>query len=205
MDDNVNMDNILYFAYSGGAPSAADCDTIAAGIGTAWNTNLAAYLSGSGLLETVTVQDLASSSGAESTHTVSHAGTRSGNVPTLAACVIMSHHIARRYRGGKPRSYLPYLVTADLTGASVWGATPIGNLNSAWAAFITACAAVTGGSTAVGAHVNVSYFHGFTVVTNPVTHRARNVPTPRATPVVDTVTTSVARRLMGSQRRRIVP
>jgi hypothetical protein len=50
--------------------------------------------------------------------------------------------------------------------------------------------------------VNVSYYNGFTVVTNPTTGRARNVPTLRGTPVVDTVTGIVARVQVGSQRRR---
>jgi hypothetical protein len=51
-------------------------------------------------------------------------------------------------------------------------------------------------------HVNVSYYSGFHVVTDPLTGRARNVPLVRVSPVIDTVTTIVARASFGEQRRR---
>ena len=44
---------------------------------------------------------------------------------------------------------------------------------------------------------------GFTVITNPITHRARNVPTLRTTPAVDAVSGTIARLRVGTQRRRL--
>jgi hypothetical protein len=115
---------------------------------------------------------------------------------------MIQFNIARRYRGGKPKIFLPAGVAADISNTNTWGSTFLATANTDWAAF--AAAVLAAGWTGAGTltHVNVSYYTGFTVVTNPVTHRARNVPTLRGAPVVDTVISYAAEVDIASQRRR---
>jgi hypothetical protein len=121
---------------------------------------------------------------------------------TANDCVLRDLLIARRYRGGKPRQYWPFGVITDLQTAQVW-------LN----AFVTACttgftnhtAGMTGLTWPGGqlqTEVNVSYYQGFKVVTSPTTGRARNVPTPRSTPLIDAATGSRINQRIATQRRR---
>jgi len=53
------------------------------------------------------------------------------------------------------------------------------------------------------AEVNVSYYAGFTLHTG-TTGRVRNVPTPRAVPLVDPVTSQITRAGIGQVRRRLL-
>lgn len=193
----------LYFKYSGTVPDATACATIAGAIGSRWDTNLKAYMTSSGSLANVYVTDLASSTGATNFYPIASAGTRGGNQPTVAACVIGSHKVARRYRGGKPRSYFPYGIASDVSGEAFWDSTFLGNLSTSYGTFITAVGSIVVTGTNVLTPCNVSYYHGFTVVTNPITHRARNVPTIRATPLVDDITGTSFDKRIGTQRRRI--
>ncbi len=115
----------------------------------------------------------------------------------------MRNQIARRYRGGHPRTYLGALVSADLAGPAIWNATTLASLVTAWAGLMGDIAArVDTWTASPGAqHVNVSYYFGFHNVTYP-SGRVRSVPTLRSTPVIDFVTNYGSNPNVCSQRRR---
>jgi hypothetical protein len=117
-------------------------------------------------------------------------------------CVLVNFLITRRYRGGKPRWYLPWGGGGDLTSRQEWTAGFITNVTSAISAIRTGFIGASSGSTSVSNQVNVSYYSGFTAVENPITHRWRNVPTLRATPAVGVIESYSVAGLVSSQRRR---
>lgn len=187
LDDNLTAESILHFQYSGGAPSSSDCSALGADIQASAVTNLKALLSTVNKIGPCVVLDLGSSTGAQGLGGTATAGTRSGNGNPASTSVVMGHHIARRYRGGKPRTYLPILNSADLASTGTWQSSVLTTVGTDWAAFITTALAATSGSTTLTNFVNVSYFHGGTL---------------RTTPVVDTISASTPRPRIGTQRRR---
>lgn len=194
----------LYWRYSGGPPSGADATSLANQIYAGAAAEFAPLLETTKTLIGVRFTDLSSASGADATHAANTPGTRSGNRLPASTCTLAVHIIGRRYRGGKPRTYWPFGTDSDLATAQAWTTGFSSALGGAWLGFFTAMNGYTAGSTALTAEVAVSYYHGFTVVTNPITGRAKNVSTLRAAPVVDTVTTTLWPTKLASQRRRIV-
>lgn len=200
---DIHIGSGCFWSYSGGVPTAGNLNSIATGIGTAWNGQLSALMSANGLLEQVTVEDLASATGATGVSTTAHAGTRTGAAPTVAACAQLNLSIARKYRGGKPKIFLPFGVTTDMSGEAAWSSTFFNLVTAAWASFQTAVNGLTGGPITLGNQVNVSYYSGSTTNPNSSKWSRRNIPALRGTPVVDTITAAQCRQKLGSQRRRI--
>jgi hypothetical protein len=192
----------FFTSYTGTAPTNADLTTFNASISTAFGTNLKSLLNSGSLLQKIDSIDLSSSSAALAENIVSVAGTRGAAVLPAATSLVASYHIARRYRGGHCRGYWPFGIQTDLAQQTVWSGAFVTACNTGLAAFFTAVNAAGWAAAGTLTHVNVSYFNGFSVVTNPVTHRARNVPTLRGTPVVDPVVAVQAQQSIGSQRRR---
>jgi hypothetical protein len=148
-------------------------------------------------------EDLTSATGAVDTSVESVVGSRAGSALPSSTSLVSSYTIARRYRGGHPRAYWPFGADSDLLSETQWtSAFPTAcdtGINAYFAALVAAGWSGAGTLT----HVNVSYYEGFTVVTNPITGRARNVPTLRVSPVVDLVTAVHSRSSIGTQRRRL--
>lgn len=200
--NDTNVISRFFLRYGGSAPTSAQLATFASTLNTAWSTNLKPLCQAQAALRRHDIEDLSSSTAAIGSAASLQGGTRTGTQLPGSTALVAAYQIARRYRGGHPRGYWPFGAEADLNSPQDWTA-----------AFLTACttglnayfaAAIAGGWTGAGTidHVNVSYYNGFTVVTNPITGRARNVPKLRTTPVVDTVTNVVARNILGTQRRR---
>jgi hypothetical protein len=193
----------FFIRYSGSAPVNADLNTFATSVRTAFNTNLKALTNVACTLTNVNVVDLSSVTGAIGSDSTAVVGTRAGTQVPASAAVVVSYEIARRYRGGHSRGYWPFGVATDLGTEQTWSAALSTATKTGIDAFFTAV--VGAGWTGAGTldHVNVSYYHGSHVVTNPSTGRARNVPDLRATPLVGTISTTLVRLRIGSQRRRM--
>lgn len=198
---DANALSRFYFSYTGSAPSSANLNSLCTSVRNAWTTDLQSFYNATGGLLRVVMTDLSSDSGAQGTDLTAVSGTRSGNDLPNATAVLFNHVIARRYRGGKPRSYIPFLTTSDLT-TGVWTTSVANSLQAAFTSFIAAVIGASAGSTTIEAHVNVSFYNGFTSVQNPVTKRYRNVPTIRSSPLVDTITATTVNPKPGNQRRR---
>jgi hypothetical protein len=197
----------FYVGYSGGPPDAADLDTLAGAVASAWTTHMAPMVNSNEHLVGVTITDLSSSTGAIGAYTGNVAGSRSGPTLPASACAVVNHRIARRYRGGRPRTYVRAGVQSDLEGTNTWTSGFLTDMLAAWEAWIAAILGTTGiGITSLQIQ-NIGYYEGNLVFTGP-TGRARNIPQLRKvggvpTPYVDNITSSSVALKVGSQKRRL--
>jgi hypothetical protein len=83
-----------------------------------------------------------------------------------------------------------------------WSTAFVGDVTAALTSAFAAIIGASAGGTTITQHVNVSYYAGFTVVTSPTSGRARNVPTLRSSPHVDTITSFAVSQRIANQRRR---
>jgi hypothetical protein len=192
---------IHYFRYSGGPPSSANCASMAAAMVGYGSIDVAPVCLGSVGMNSAEVTDLASATGGQGTSGTPWLGTLTGTRHAPGSSYLVLHKIGRRYRGGKPRTYWPVGKAEDITAAGLWSSASAANVSAAWGSWV-ADVLTTGVGCTLTQIVNVSYFKGFTVVTNPMTGRARNVPTVRASPVVDNILSHTVDQKIGSQRRR---
>jgi hypothetical protein len=193
--------NRLYLSYSGSAPSGANCTTLAGDIAGAWGTHLAPLVNDANTLDEVDVLDIATDSGLSGQWTGSTVGTRTGSPVAASIVSNIEFGIARRYRGGKPRMYLPGGTVGDFNGLAAWDSSFVSALNSGVAAFFAEVVGFSVGSMGTLAHVNLSYYKGFTNITNS-SGRERAVPTYRSSALHDPVTGYFAKTIIGSQKRR---
>ena len=182
--DNGAM-TVFHLSYTGGPPSAANCASMAAAFNGHAATRFAPLLSEESSVGNTTVLDLSSDLGGEGTAGSETSGTRTGDNIGPAMAMVISKKVARHYRGGHPRSYLPVGTASDV-GAGVWDDGLLTASVAAWDNFITDLLS-EGVGCSIQAEVSVSYY----------LDGAR-----RTTPHVDTITSYVAQRLIGSQRRR---
>lgn len=203
VEGDASAENILFWHYTSGTPTAADLATFAAAIVTEADTafnDLASNYTG---VSSVIARDLASDMGAEAEAGTPWVGTAGTALLPPAAAAVVAHSISRHYRGGHPRTYLPIGVSASVATSGFWTDSFVTAVDSAWGSFV---AAITGGSPYGGLDidklVNVSYYGPPNRVVTSSTGRVRTVSTLRAAPIVDTITGHVTRKVIGSQRRR---
>jgi len=194
----------FFFSYTGGPPTAANLNAMASFIEGEFTSNLAGEMSDDFTLIAIRIVDLTSDTAAEGEWTGTSDGLRSGHPPTIDSAVLFNSTIDRRYRGGKPRMYLPLGIQSDLADDDVsWSDDFVAECQTAWTNFKTALAGNADYGCTLAAHVNVSYYSGFASVQNPVTLRWRNIPTPRSgDAVVDVITSTTPRAEISQQRRR---
>lgn len=199
--DNFRGGNRFFLSYSGSAPTVANCNSLAADVATAWNTSLAEMFCTNWSLQEVDVLDIANDSGNSGNSVTAHEGTRSGDAMPAQCAFNIEYQIARRYRGGKPRIYLPLGVFTDLVNQSTWSDAMVTEANSQWGAFMAAITGASVGAMGTLTHVNLSYYKGFTNIENS-SGRERAVPTYRSAAVVDPVINYLPHNEISSQRRR---
>jgi hypothetical protein len=199
--DNFDAGSRFFLSYAGSAPSGANCTALASSIAAAWSTHLAASVSNGVALKEVDVLDIATDSGLSGQWTGSEPGTDiSGDLPSQVAGNV-EFQISRRYRGGKPRMFMPGPSSDAQLDVGHFNAGYINSLNSAMTAFMAEIAALDIGSMGALAHVNLSYYKSFTNITNS-SGRERAVPTYRSAALVEPIVGYSTKALMGSQKRR---
>ena len=203
--DGINTDIVsrMYIGYAGSAPDAAALNGFCTAAHAAFVDALLGDLNQVYTLGRVHAIDLSSPTGAEGDDASSSAGTATDPPLTSDVAVVTSYEIARRYRGGHPRGYWPLGQSSSLSTPQTWTDAFVSGVQTSFNEFITEILAGVWSGGGPLDHVNVSYFHGFTVVTSPTTGRARNVPTVRAAPVVDAISGAIVRKHIGTQRRRL--
>lgn len=97
--------------------------------------------------------------------------------------------------------YLPPGTDSDLQNVATWTSSFVTNVNTGVVAFFAQVVGASVGSMGTLGHVNLSYYHGFTNLTNS-SGRERAVPTYRSTALHDDITSYIAKAVVGSQRRR---
>lgn len=202
----TNVDGTLassrfYLSYSGSAPTAANLNTLATDIANAWNTDLAVVASVEWSLTEVDILDITTETGASGLAHVNFAGTVSGAQEPAQVAINVEYKIARRYRGGKPRIFLPPAGVSQTVDAAHWQPSFVTQVNTQVAAFFAAVEAFAVGSEGTLQHVNLSYYKGFTNVTNS-SGRTRAAPKYRDQALLDTVTGYSCKSELGSQKRR---
>lgn len=202
VDWGVEADSLAqtvhYFSYSGGAPSAGTLSAIATDAVLNGATEFQPLANDSVGMLGATARDLSSAMGAEATAGTPWVGTRGTALTPPGAAIVVSHSISRHYRGGHPRSYLPLGVAGDIALTGLWASAFVTAVDTAWGAWIASLLG-THGLTQL---VNVSYYGPPNRTITSSTGRVRTVSTVRGTPIVDNVTGHVARKQIGSQRRR---
>lgn len=203
VDSTHPIVNRLHIHYTGAAPTSSLLTAFATTVLTAWGSALGPSSTDDKSFTSLDVIDLSSPTAAQAVVVGAVAGTLAGEPPPLDTSLVMSAITGRRYRGGHPRTYLAVGASDTMTTARDWGSTFAGVVLTAWSGLLTAIegAGWTGAGTL--SPVNVSYYAGFTNVV-PAGKRAYSVPTLRVGgPVVDPITSYVARTAIGSQRRRL--
>ena len=195
------MGNRFYLSYSGAAPTGANCTTLASDIAGAWASNLQGLVIDSVALTEVDVLDIATETGLSGNWTGSTSGTQGSGVIPINAATNLEFGIARRYRGGKPRMFLPPPSSDVMLGQNRWTSTFVSTVETDFAAFMAAVEALSVGAVGTLKHVNLSYYKGFTNITNS-SGRERAVPTYRSAALLDTVTGYFCKQTIGSQKRR---
>ena len=121
-----------------------------------------------------------------------------------AQCAInVEYDIARRYRGGKPRMFLPPGVVGNTANSSQWSGTFISDVNAAVVAFIDEIEALSIGAMGTLAHVNLSYYSGYNTASPPWRGPGfKYPPLYRDAAKLDTVEGYACKAVIGSQKRR---
>jgi len=199
--DGFEGGNRFYLSYAGSSPTGANCTAIAAAIEAAWVSDLAGQVNEEWALTEVDVLDIATETGLSGQWTGSEAGIRGGTSLPAQCATNIEFGISRRYRGGKPRMFLPPPVSADQLSAGQFNSSFITQMNTNIGEFFSAVQAIDVGAVGALTHVNLSYYKGFTNVTNS-SGRERAVPTYRDDALLDTVVGYSTKGMIGSQRRR---
>ena len=201
--DDIDVVNKFYQQYTGAAGSLSDTGAAAwaAAVNASWAAHIRSFQAAAYVLQHTSVTDLSSSIGGFGDAVSGGAGTGAGAPNGAGVALVVKEHIERRYRGGHPRQYIAAMLESARSDPQLWDPTFVGNFTTAYIAFRAAAAAGCPGAIGPAVDVNVSYFQGFTNHTFP-SGRVRPIPTLRAVPVVDVISTFSVNPKLGSQRRR---
>jgi hypothetical protein len=114
------------------ALSTTDATTLLQTLAASWNSRFSGITATTYSLIAVSVTDLGSRTGVESSLVTSHPGNSANPGIAASAAFIMSAHVALRYRGGHSRVYLPGLETSLLQDQNTWSITGQSQVFSAW-------------------------------------------------------------------------
>jgi hypothetical protein len=139
-------------------------------------------------LTSVIAEDLSTLNTPVGLWTGSIAGTRTGSPLPAETCLLINFHVNRRYRGGKPRMYLPLGNAGDVSAPQAWLGGFLAAVNTSFSAFLNGVFGSTLGGATVTTLCSVSYYHAKAL---------------RTTPLVDPVTAWSTNGIPASQRRRM--
>lgn len=199
--DSTEAGSRFYLSYAGASPTGANCTSIASDIATAWGTDIAPHVNGEYALTEIDVLDIASYSGLSGQWTGSISGTDEASAMPAQCATNVEFDIARRYRGGKPRMFFPPPGSGNMLNGGKWAAAFITAMNAAVANFFAAVSGIDVGAVGTLGHVNLSYYSGFTNVTNS-SGRTRAAPKYRPAALLDAIDGYATKGTIGSQRRR---
>ena len=192
-----------YWEYTGTAPTDAQLVTMATGIFSSNASGFGSLLADSSYFTGVELVDLSSDTAAIGEYFSSHTGTRgAGELPASAAADI-AFSIARRYRGGKPHTELPFGIASDLQTGQTWTSSFITAAQGQWTNLVASMTSElwTGGGTI--SQVNVSYYGPPNRTVTSSTGRVRTISTTRTTPLIDPVLSFACQSRLGTVRRRL--
>ncbi|MGO9976201.1 MAG: hypothetical protein ACLP01_26040 [Solirubrobacteraceae bacterium] len=200
---DANVLSRVHVNYASAAPTRHILNEYAASIDSQIAAHLIPLCSTEVRTTEIVVTDLTSRTSARGIAESRQIGTRPGPQNGAGVAALINFKVARRYRGGKPRLYVPLFVASDLTPGLTWCDSALEAGTAGWAAFMAGLLTHTPATLRLLGQVNVSYYEGFRVVTDPLTGRSRNVSQRRPQgPAVDRITGFSINPKLGSQRRR---
>lgn len=203
-NNGVPWNNIWYVKYSGGTPTDAEVSDACAGMYAAYTDagSLSSKWHPETHIDAVEGADLSSTSGAVGIYSHTTSGGGSGPVMGADMSVLCKLFIARRYRGGHPRKYLPPMAANYVTDEEDWDLSTLTALATAFGTALTSNLFTTFGSITVSGLANVSFYEGFTNYVKP-SGRAAVRSNVRVSPIVDTVAGFELEQQVATQRRRV--
>lgn len=202
--DTVNV-NTIHFKWNGIAPDNTAMIAWVGQVATSWTTNCAPLCHPSVSLTETRANDMSKADGGLGVNTGVHAGTRAGTALPAGTCALANYTIQRRYRGGKPRTYLPFGIELDILDGQHWKTTSIASFQTGWQTFCNSIASTPPAGITGMSLAQVSYYKGFEVIHGP-TGRAYNKSTLNSQgPILDPLLSSVINPRFASQRRRNRP
>jgi hypothetical protein len=204
IDEYPNATTKLHFSIAAASATPADLQTLVNGVGAALNGNVSAAIGTHVKLVTVTATELGSGQQNTASAQPNMVGTRAGAWLPANACVLALYKIGVRYRGGKPRSYLPFGTAPDLADAQTLTSAAVTDLQQKWITGVTNIIGIAAGSAKPTGAVTVSYYGG----TPPALAQNKNGETTwhsqrRQNPVTYPVLNTTISTRLASQRRRL--
>jgi hypothetical protein len=192
--EGKECDNIMYAAYLGGPPSETALAEYGAHVGTAYANHILTLQNEVYELNTLSVTDLSSDTANFAVNDINTAGSNGGNTLAAAACYLANWTVARRYRGGKPRSYFGGVSAADTSSLFDFSTAT----QTAWATglanFLAAHTTTVGAGVTFSGLVCLSYYDK---ALNPIP------PYTRTAPVAYPITAGELHLRICTQRRRL--
>lgn len=194
---------VWHFKYDGNTTNwtQSEVSSLAASLRQAWANHAAALCPLTTHLTSVTTTDIGSTSPAVGQDATNVPGTASGaGIENASICAMMNFHINVRYKGGHPRSYLPWGILTSLANEFTWSTAFQTAANQAIAGMINDVRAnmPPRGSSQVS---QVCPRYVYTVVNDPV--HQKYVRQRTGLKSVDVVTTYSLNPTFGVQRRRL--
>ena len=200
---DVNAATVLHWVYAGLPPTSAQINTFCVAFNALTAAEWPIYLDNQTSYEGINVIDLSSPTAGAGFAGTLVAGARVGAFLGASSCVLVSYPVGRRYRGGKPRTYLPWGTGADLVDRNLWDPVSVGLFHTGWSTILGAVpAAGPIGAAALVSQCVVSYYGPPNRFITGSTGRIRTVSTVRGAALVDLISTFTVSPKVGSQRRR---
>ena len=178
--------NIFHFLWDT-APTNTNMQELADQCFIDYCTNLPLNWSNGFTATSCITEDLSSSPALPGSHVGSATGTSSSSI-SAGTAMLVKHIIARRYRGGHPRTYMPPPGSGSMTDDDRWTTAVVTAQQGYFDDFIGTLLGHSFTANTLDAYVNVSYYSGGSL---------------RVTPVVDVIAGSIVVRTVATQRRRI--
>lgn len=198
------MGSRFYLNFEGTRPDGPACTTFAGAVATAVNTHLVGLWAVNFTLDEVDVLDITDAMGRSGQWTGSYPGSRTGSTLTDNCATNVEFGVGERYRGGKPRIYLPPGVSTDLATVSTYNSTFTGLVDTDVPLFFTEVTGAPWTGASGLTHVNLSYYKGYNTATPPWRGPGYKYPPKYRSPnaISFPITGYFCKSVIGSQRRR---
>lgn len=180
-------ENVTHWIFAGGALATPAYVTAMSVAGADAAAAQAPIYGSTTVFETCSVIDLSSDTGAGDFNSVTTEGTRAGTPNSAMTAALFRYSVSRRYRGGHPRTYLPWGCATDLSGPQTWTSDFQTDAATAWQAIRDALLGVSTGGESTTAQCQVSY---------------RTAGAPREVTQIDRINPLFIDPEVASQRRR---
>lgn len=112
--NGINCANVFHVKYQGSPPTPTDANLIAEGVHSAWSQAFITKVSTGLLLESCVATDLSGPYASVGEYVQNITGGGSVQAAPNSVCVVGSWLISKKYRGGRPRTYISGILNADI-------------------------------------------------------------------------------------------